>query len=282
MRAHNGIFVLFFVWICLLGAPSVAAAQDDRYVLSTVTYDLSASPLEVIHRLTTQSGTLGAAEATNGLSFGICLSAPSSVLQLELGTTASTINDGFPAGFWGFQLYPEGYTVGMVYDLLGNHVLAPDSIADVAWARIDAGAPGALPSNAYPQYCDTVGTPLVELCVVAVGGGCRVPVIASGITQLPPPTTGFTRGDCYGDGVRNFIDIVSVLLAAFPPPGAQPVLGCADACDVNDDGSLNVVDAVALLNFLFGVPPVPVPGPQDCGTDSTVDTLDCLVAINCP
>ena len=53
-------------------------------------------------------------------------------------------------------------------------------------------------------------------------------------------------------------------------------LTCADAADSNDDGAVNVADAVHAATFLFaagGTPPPP--GPLECGADPTADTLGC-------
>ncbi|MDG1455087.1 MAG: hypothetical protein P8R38_02670, partial [Planctomycetota bacterium] len=60
---------------------------------------------------------------------------------------------------------------------------------------------------------------------------------------------------------------------------------CPDACDVNDDGSLNIADAISLLNNLIccsqTVPPPP--GPVNCGEDPTDDDLGCTTNTNaCP
>jgi len=51
---------------------------------------------------------------------------------------------------------------------------------------------------------------------------------------------------------------------------------CLDACDVDDSGSLEITDPVALLNFLFlGDQPPAAPHP-DPGPDSSVpDLLGC-------
>jgi hypothetical protein len=53
--------------------------------------------------------------------------------------------------------------------------------------------------------------------------------------------------------------------------------GCFDAADVNDDGAVNIADAIYLLGFLFtGGPDAPAPG-DNCGIDPTgTDALDCV------
>ncbi|MBT6541498.1 MAG: hypothetical protein HOM39_08035, partial [Planctomycetes bacterium] len=57
---------------------------------------------------------------------------------------------------------------------------------------------------------------------------------------------------------------------------------CDNAADSNDDGTLNIADAIALLSYLFSgasAPPAPFP---DCGIDPTVDALECDAFAACP
>ena len=50
---------------------------------------------------------------------------------------------------------------------------------------------------------------------------------------------------------------------------------CVNAANSNDDGAINVADGIALLGYLFsGTGDLPMPFPA-CGTDSTVDALEC-------
>ncbi|NRA75251.1 MAG: hypothetical protein HRU16_04860 [Planctomycetes bacterium] len=52
---------------------------------------------------------------------------------------------------------------------------------------------------------------------------------------------------------------------------------CADACDSNGDGGLNIADAIFTLAALFSSGPAPsAPGPTDCDVDGDdTDPLDC-------
>lgn len=53
---------------------------------------------------------------------------------------------------------------------------------------------------------------------------------------------------------------------------------CADASDVDDNGVLDVGDAVVVLSYLFGVFPLTPADPfPSCGTDPTFsDLFGCL------
>jgi len=83
----------------------------------------------------------------------------------------------------------------------------------------------------------------------------------------------FKRGDCNSDDKSDLADAAAILANQF---GSYDI-NCSDACDVNDDGLLNMADSVSLLNWLFNFGDVPaVPGPFDEGEDPTGDSLpDC-------
>ena len=53
------------------------------------------------------------------------------------------------------------------------------------------------------------------------------------------------------------------------------IVDCKDAADANDDGEIDLSDAIYTLNYLFsGGNIIKEPYP-DRGTDSTLDELDC-------
>ena len=83
----------------------------------------------------------------------------------------------------------------------------------------------------------------------------------------------FRRGDVDNNGAVNLTDAVRLLDHLFRQ---QPPPDCADAADVDDNGALNLTDSVRLLGHLFRAePPPPEPG-LDCGVDPTADPFaDC-------
>jgi hypothetical protein len=51
---------------------------------------------------------------------------------------------------------------------------------------------------------------------------------------------------------------------------------CDDAADSDDNGAVNITDAVRILNVLFlGIGVIPAPGPDTCGPDPSDDALGC-------
>ena len=82
----------------------------------------------------------------------------------------------------------------------------------------------------------------------------------------------FVRGDSNDDGEVDLSDAVTTLNHLFMG-GVHP--SCLDAADCDDDGVVNITDPIFLLQFLFlgGVEPsAPFPEP---GPDGTDDGLRC-------
>ncbi len=99
--------------------------------------------------------------------------------------------------------------------------------------------------------------------------------------SLPGSCNGifFLRGDANGDASLDISDAVSMLEYLFN--GATNGSSCQDAYDTNDDGFINIADPVRLLDYLFaGAPEPPEPGAQ-CGQDPTGDALLCQESV-CP
>jgi hypothetical protein len=51
-----------------------------------------------------------------------------------------------------------------------------------------------------------------------------------------------------------------------------------DSADANDEGDVDLADAVYLLSYLFAHGPLPPPPFLACGEDPTDDSLDCETA----
>jgi hypothetical protein len=83
----------------------------------------------------------------------------------------------------------------------------------------------------------------------------------------------FLRGDPNRDGKVNMADVIRICRALF----GNDQIPCEAAADSNDDGSLDVSDAVYLALFLFSgkINALPQPYPIK-GLDPTVDDLSCI------
>jgi len=126
--------------------------------------------------------------------------------------------------------------------------------------------------------------------LVAVGGNGTHTICVQGVQgpqgsgqtsccqiTLPIPRQ-FKRGDSNDDQTVNLADAIASLQMLF---GSLPMT-CLDAVDANDDGATDLSDPIYVLTYLFGggvAPPAPFP---QCGVDSTPDTLICHITSPCP
>jgi hypothetical protein len=88
----------------------------------------------------------------------------------------------------------------------------------------------------------------------------------------------FVRGDSNGDGSLDISDAIAALEFLFDNVSSST---CMDAYDTNDDAAINIADPIRLLDYLFsGAAEPPAPG-ITCGEDQTGDSLVCPDSI-CP
>lgn len=80
----------------------------------------------------------------------------------------------------------------------------------------------------------------------------------------------FHLGDCNNDGTVNIADAITLLTALFDPAPAN--FACERACDTNEDEQIDIADGVTLLNGLFGGQVV---FDSFCGGTSCVSDLSC-------
>jgi hypothetical protein len=114
---------------------------------------------------------------------------------------------------------------------------------------------------------------------LSVGGSPFGPLWSSESPFPSSPPAEFVRGDANDDGGIDLADAIATLAHLFagaPPPG------CRDAADANDDGALDISDPVALLAALFAAGTPPPPLHPACGPDPTADGLGCAAFAGCP
>jgi len=116
--------------------------------------------------------------------------------------------------------------------------------------------------------------------VVGVCGVVYQPALATPSAQIEiikgPAQPLFIRGDCSNQGSINIQDAVLMLNYLF----SSTEITCADACDADDDGLLNLVDPLFDLMFIMGLGPMP-PAPSGiCGADPSPDSIDCATSVS--
>lgn len=120
-------------------------------------------------------------------------------------------------------------------------------------------------NNGVPDECD-------------IASGFSNDLDANGIPDECSPEA-FMRGDCSADGEFNLVDAITLLNFLFTT--GEPA-SCNDACDVDDEGTLNLSDVINMLCALFCSPAPDLPSPYGvCGVDPTDDQLLCE-SYTCP
>lgn len=84
----------------------------------------------------------------------------------------------------------------------------------------------------------------------------------------------FVRGDCNDDGTVDISDAIFLIQSLFDAP--PPIPACEAACDANADDARDIADATVLLAFLFQ-PLSPLPGPSTC--QPTPSLLPCVSSL---
>jgi hypothetical protein len=122
--------------------------------------------------------------------------------------------------------------------------------------------------------CDTPPPP-TPTCDDGVKNGDETEVDCGG--TCPACLLPFVRGDCNGDGNVDISDptwAIDVLFGA----ASMDSLTCADACDIDDNGMLDLGDVIGLLNYVFqGVGPLAA-SDLSCTTDLSDDALSCDIS----
>ncbi len=91
---------------------------------------------------------------------------------------------------------------------------------------------------------------------------------APGVCEVP-----FKRCDCNQDGICDIADGIQIFRFLFQGLANPP---CFDPCDNDDNGQVNIADAVYAIFYIFTDGPLPMPPFAECAIDPTLDELDCL------
>lgn len=209
---------------------------------------------------------------------------PVSTVPLQIGCVDAVVNADAPCEDLltvDFCDFVDG--AGMV-PIQNIAIVGVDGIQDIGKfccaIRVRTNPSGGLCDKLGLEFCNDIdgnGVVLIENLVVIDNQGIQdVPTCGCEVCLLRIPE--FQRGDCNQDEKANISDANTILAVAYQ--GFTP--DCADACDINDDGFINLADSVYLLNFVFGFGfNFPAPTHPTCGPDPTVDELGCLTSIYC-
>lgn len=163
----------------------------------------------------------------------------------------------------------------------GGYVVATNVGTDALLFKMDER-----PEVAWEKVIDENDGTLVASFEVTRDGG----YVVAGVTytssrdlfvaRLSPTGSGrFIRGDSNDDGHVNLADAVFSLSRLFGGRGEGA--DCLQAADSDDDGEVTLTDSVFLLQYLFRSGPRPPAPFESCGIDMTVDALGCAGAKSC-
>jgi hypothetical protein len=91
----------------------------------------------------------------------------------------------------------------------------------------------------------------------------------------------FRRGHLGHSGALRTSDALGILSHLFQEGRPLP-LSCADAADADDNGKVEIADALVVLNSVHCLGPAPREPFLFCGPDPTPDGLDCVQSFHCP
>lgn len=208
--------------------------------------------------------------------FGVCHDP--TMLEIELVESGSvTFLD--PPDFHGMDWSSgTGFLVNVIYTAHSPSALPPGPNLHVNRVHYLVTAPEAGVSPL--SFCDSLTTPSSPPRLGTEGMFLDPVVVDGAVTILP--SRPFLRGLCNADSVFDIADVVFLFNYLFPAGDDASLPSCDDACDANDDGQLTIADGVAMIDALFGAPPMPLPGPSSCGIDLTPDGIGCAQISACP
>ncbi len=181
-----------------------------------------------------------------------------------------------------FSLWDSGFTLGAVYSFTGQSSIVFPSTDEadlevIYNAEVPLDATSPVPTSV--SFSNNLGQPPVTNTVVVGVETASVDLVSGVIVFQPIQSNSYVRSDCNDDGVINIADAVNLLQATFNPGGPE-VIRCDEACNFDRDSQITILDATLIIEYqLLDGPPPSDPFPN-CGF--TLDDLGCLEFKSCP
>lgn len=282
------------VFAMLLGgiaAPTVAQGQTGNFTYhaenSIVPYDplTGTGTFSVAPKISQSPNDPNFPLETQGFSM-VLVHDPTMLTPMNVDPSPllATVNAGAAPDFYAATIIDNAFIVGVVYSFFGTDSLAfpiETPVLEVEYMTNPAGFQGlAPPITTSLTWTDGLAVdpnnhPVGN--VVTTGGLSSAPAFDHGVITFVSDTT-FVRGDINGSGSITMPDPLAILTYAFGSTSPN----CLDAGDVDDNGRVNIADAILLFNYLLvpgsSTPAAPFP---DCGADITDDEVSCVSAGPC-
>ncbi len=147
-----------------------------------------------------------------------------------------------------------------------------DTSTGVVTGRTWVFGDGGFSNSVAPLHTYTsAGTYTVSLTVSGPGGSDNL-TLTNLITVNTVAGPGFSRGDVNQDGSVDIGDAIGTLSYIF---GGIVPGNCLDALDMADTGTLDIAGPIYLLGYLFSNGPAPAAPFGACGEDPTADSIPC-------
>jgi hypothetical protein len=177
-----------------------------------------------------------------------------------------------PPIFDATQIVPGGMITAVVASMTRDLTSPCSAICNMAYT-LDAD-PG--PEGTYLVIASgeigPEGSPPTDIDITVDGRAGDPEWLVDGLIRTSSPF--FLRGDIDGDGKLSVTDAVLVLRVVLQDTPRR--FDCEDALDANDDGTVDLSDAIPILAWMFrGGARLPAPF-LTCGEDETPDALECV------
>lgn len=248
------------VWLsAFLGLAGPAGAQDPDYILDV------GDGAGVVGASVSIGVTLTSfGDDIAGWEFDVC---DDTLVEVGFGDVllgADTESLDFSSHSVSYEV--DAWSISAILDA-SNRLLAGDALELylVDYALLEEGL-------SEPYFCGAFVPPLVT----TFGSEEIEPETGSGAISitLTPPGEAFLRGDVNGNGlVEPLRDADLLMRYLFVGTSAPP---CLDAADSDNNGTVNIADAIILLSWgFFGGAPPADPGPTTCGVDPEGGDIGC-------
>lgn len=198
---------------------------------------------------------------------------------IEQSAYLASINGGAGPALFTPNLSPvggAGITCGAIYDFLGTTLCfydVPEESLVITYETVASSLAGDTVGLSTPIGWTLLGNPLIENAIFENGAQTLASTVDGSLTLIP--TNGFIRGDANNDSsLSAIVDGVAILDHLFNNVATT----CRDSMDANDDGSVNVLDAVHMFQWGFINGPAPAAPFPNCGMDPTpMDGETCAI-----
>jgi hypothetical protein len=217
-------------------------------------------------------------EPVKGFQLSVAFPPGAAMTDLDI-TVENSLVGALDPEFIQFNISPTQGSIigGVLFEVIApfDGVVLPSVGFPLLIAEITGNIPASAPQEFIAfTFVDGLGSPPVNNTYVVEFASIPPEIFTDGGLDVrhPPVLLPFVRGDANNDGFVDLGDAIFHLNYTF---GSGPLPVCSDAGDANDDGYSDVSDAIYLLLYIFTSGPPPGPPYPNPGLDPTADTMIC-------